>query len=151
MARLSATFFTILMLLANCELLSAQSDRVESLHAEADTAEAAGDLGTAIARYREILKLDPHLAPAYNNLGALYFKNVEFRQAAEVLERGLKIDPGMSSASALLGFSLFQMGEYRKARPYVEAALKANPSDENAELLFVNDLTKLGEFEAAAA
>jgi len=131
--------------------LFAQTERVETLHSEAASAEAGGDLPAAIAKYREILKLDPALAPAYNNLGALYFKQGQFHDAAEVLERGLKIDPAMSSASALLGLSLFQMGEYAKARPHLEAAVKAHPSDNNAEFLLVNDLTKLGAFEAAAS
>ncbi|HLH03552.1 MAG TPA: tetratricopeptide repeat protein [Bryobacteraceae bacterium] len=128
----------------------AQSDRVDTLHAEASAAEASGDFATAIDKYREILKLDPQLAPAYNNLGALYVKQGRFADAADVLERGLKVDSRMSSARALLGLSLFQMGEYAKARPYLEAALKAHPADDNAEFLLVNDLTKLGEFNAAA-
>ncbi|MDQ2777002.1 MAG: tetratricopeptide repeat protein [Acidobacteriota bacterium] len=150
MAFISAILFLVSILFATPGPLQAQSDRVDSLHAQASSAEASGDLATAIERYREILKIDPRLAPAYNNLGALYFKKGEFQNAAEVLERGLKIDPGMSSAAALVGLSLSQMGEYRKARPYLETALKANPSDDNAELRLVNDLTKLGEFETAA-
>jgi tetratricopeptide (TPR) repeat protein len=130
--------------------LRAQTKDVDSLHAEAAAAEANGDLSTAIERYRAILKINPRLAPAYNNLGALYFKEGQFHEAAEVLERGLKLDPSMSSASALLGLSFFQMGEYRKAQPHLEAAVKAHPTDNNAAFMLVNDLTKQGEFEAAA-
>lgn len=125
-------------------------DRVESLHAEAKAAEDSGDFPTAIEKYQQILKLQPRLAPAYNNLGILYFKEGEFREAADTLERGLKVDPRMSSANALLGISLFQIGEYAKARPPLEAAVKANPADHNARLFLVNDLTKLNDFEAAA-
>jgi len=128
----------------------AQSDRVETLHAEASAAEASGDLATASDKYREIIKLDPQLAPAYNNLGALYVKQGRFADAIDVLERGLKVDGRMSSARALLGASLYQTGDYAKARPYLEAVLKSNPADDNAELLLVNDLTKLGDFNAAA-
>lgn len=136
-----------LLLLAMCA--SAQNGSIETLHEQAQTAEAGGDLATAIAKYKEILKLDPRLAPAYNNLGALYFKQGDFRDAADVLRRGLKIDPRMHSASALLGMSLFQMSEYKEARPSLEAVVKANPSDMNAEFLLINDLTKLGQFEEA--
>lgn len=127
------------------------ADSVESLYAEAKSAESAGDLSTASAKYEEILKLAPRLGPAYNNLGMLYFKQGRYQQAVGVLERGLKVDPGMSSASALLGISFYQMGEYAKARPRLEAALAANPSDGNAEFVLVNDLTKLGDFEAAVS
>ncbi len=125
-------------------------ERIEALHAEAHTAETTGDIATAISKYQEILKLEPRLAPAYNNLGALYFKQGQYREAAEVLEKGLRINPAMTSASALLGISLFQMGEYQKARPRLEATVKANAADHNAELFLINDLTKLGDFEAAA-
>jgi tetratricopeptide (TPR) repeat protein len=127
------------------------ADSVDSLYAEAKAAQAAGDLATATAKYREILKLDPSLGPAYNNLGMLYFKQGRYQDAVNVLERGLKVDPSMSSASALLGISLYQMREYAKARPHLEAAVAANPNDDNAEFLLVNDLTKLGDFEAAVA
>ena len=130
---------------------SASEERIEALYSEARSAAAANDFSTATAKYQEILKLAPRLGPAYNNLGALYFKQGRYREAADVLQRGLKIDPKMSSASALLGISQFQMGEYQEARPHLETALKANPSDNNAELFLVNDLTKLGDFEAAAS
>ncbi len=149
MVRLSCISWLILpfIVFATC----AQTDRIDSLHEEASAAEASGDLATAVAKYREMLKIDPKLAPAYNNLGALYFKQGQYQQAAEVLERGLKVDSSMSSAAALLGASLFEMGDYGKARPYLELAVKAHPNDNTAELMLVNDLTKLGEFETAAA
>jgi tetratricopeptide (TPR) repeat protein len=145
----------VLFVMGGLSVLWAQSgatstDRVESLHSEAQAAESSGDLATAIARYQEIIKLAPRLGPAYNNLGALYFKQRDFRDAAETLERGLKVDPRMASASALLGISLFQMAEYQKAKAPLEATVKANPSDINAQFFLVNDLTKLGDFEGAA-
>jgi tetratricopeptide (TPR) repeat protein len=136
----------IAMLMALC---AGAADSVDSLYAEAKSAQAAGDLATATAKYQQILKLDPKLGPAYNNLGMLYVKQGRYRDAVSVLERGLAVDPGMSSASALLGISLYQMREYAKARPHLEAAVAANPNDNNAEFLLVNDLTKLGDFEAA--
>ena len=144
-------FCTIALCLASLHLAFAgQSDRVDSLHQEASEAEAKGDLPTAIAKYREILKLDPQLAPAYNNLGALYFKQGQFQDAAETLQKGLKVDPRMSSAAALLGLSFSEMGDYSQAKPYLESALKAHPGDNNVEFALANVLTKLGDFEGAA-
>lgn len=140
-----------LLLIALFSLLAQSSDAgIEALHEEAQAAESRGDLSTAIAKYESILRLSPQLGPAYNNLGALYFKQREYPKAAAVLEKGLKLDPTMASASALLGMSLFQMGKYAEARPRLEQVLRANPNDSNAELMLVNDLTKLGDFEAAA-
>jgi tetratricopeptide (TPR) repeat protein len=125
-------------------------DRVESLYADAKAAEQAGDLASAAEKYEQILKIAPQVGPAYNNLGAVYFKQGSYGKAASVLERGLKVDRKMTSASVLLGMAYFQMGDYAKARPRLEAAVAANPSDSNAEFLLVNSLTKLGDFQAAA-
>lgn len=130
---------------------SAKTDaQVEQLYADAKRLQARGDLAAAASKYEEILALSPKLAPAYNNLGMLYFKQRDFPKAAAVLEKGLKVNPGMSSAQALLGISLYEMADYAAARPHLEAALKANPEDNNAELILVNCLTKTGDFDAAS-
>ena len=124
--------------------------RVQELYSQAKAAQSQNDLAGAIAKYEEILRIAPRLGPAYNNLGALYFRQREYRKAADVLEQGLKITPAMPSASALLGISLFEMGEYAKARPRLEAAMRANSGDSNAQIFLVKDLIKLGDYEAAA-
>src|SRR5438270_8162288 len=111
-----------------------QDDPVQRLYAKAKSAEAAGNIQDAIAKYEAILKLDPRLGAAYNNLGLLYFKQREFEKAAVVLQKGLAVDPKMPSASALLGVSLYQLGRYSEARAPLELALTANPNDNNAEL-----------------
>jgi tetratricopeptide (TPR) repeat protein len=123
---------------------------VEQLYAEAKALQAHGDLQGAATKYEAILSISPKLAPAYNNLGMLYFQQRDFPKAAAVLEKGLKVNPGMSSAHALLGISLYEIGDYAAARPQLEAALKANPEDNNAELILVNCLTKTGDFDSAA-
>lgn len=124
--------------------------RVQELYAEAKDAEAAGNTLEAIAKYESILQSAPNLAPAYNNLGALYLRQREYEKAAAVLEKGLKIDPKMQSATALLGVALFEMGDYARAKPRLEAALRANPKDSNVEMMLGDDLLKLGQPEAAA-
>jgi tetratricopeptide (TPR) repeat protein len=130
---------------------SATDPQVQKIYGEAKAAEARGDLASAAASYESLLKIAPHLGPAYNNLGALYVKQKEYRKAADVLEKGLKVDPKMSSASALLGISLYEMGEYGGARRPLETALRANPKDDNAELFLANDLIKLNEWDSAAS
>jgi Putative Zn-dependent protease, contains TPR repeats len=130
---------------------SSNDDAVQRLYTEAKAAEASGDFATAVARYESLLQIAPRLAPAYNNLGALYVQVHEFKKASVVLEKGLKIDPRMSSASALLGISLYELGDYSSAKPRLEVALRNNPKDDHAELFLANDLIKLGELNSAAA
>jgi tetratricopeptide (TPR) repeat protein len=130
---------------------SASDQKVQDLYAQAKSAQARGDLAAAAASYESLLQIAPHLAPAYNNLGALYLKQKEYKKAADILERGLKVDPKMPSASALLGIALYEMGEYGNARRSLETALRANPKDDNAEYFLANDLMKLNEWDAASA
>jgi tetratricopeptide (TPR) repeat protein len=130
---------------------SATDPQVQKIYGEAKAAEARGDLADATASYESLLQLAPHLGPAYNNLGALYVRQRQYKKAADVLEKGLKIDPKMSSASALLGISLYEVGDYARARRHLENTLRANPKDDNAELFLANDLIKLGEWDSAAA
>jgi tetratricopeptide (TPR) repeat protein len=138
----------VLMILVCIRLAATQS--VDELYAEAKAAQSRNDLATAIEKYQQILRLSPKLGPAYNNLGALYFRQREFQKAADILEQGLKVDPAMSSASALLGISLYESGDYLRARPRLEAAVRAAPSDNNARMFLVKDLTQLGDADAAA-
>jgi tetratricopeptide (TPR) repeat protein len=152
--RLLTTSCLLFLLSAGSELAaqngsSGDDPRVQELYGQAKAAQSQGDIATAIAKYEEILRVAPRLGPAYNNLGALYFRQREYQKAAAVLEAGLKISPAMPSASALLGISLFEMGEYGKARVRLEAALRANAADSNAKMYLVRDLTKLGDYEAA--
>lgn len=124
--------------------------KVQQLYAQAKSEQAQGDLAGASAKYEELLRVAPSLAPAYNNLGALYLQQHEYKKAVAVLEKGLKVDPKMSSASALLGVAQYETGDYGAARRNLEAALHANPKDDHAELFLSNDLIKLGDFDSAA-
>jgi len=134
-----------------CAQTGEDDARVQELYRQAKAAQSLNDVAGAITKYEEILRIAPRLGPAYNNLGALYFRQHNYQKAAAILEQGLKISPAMPSASALLGISLFEIGEFAKARPRLEAALRANAGDSNAQMFLVKDLIKLGDYEAAAA
>src|SRR5690349_11680843 len=84
-------------LLAGFQKLPLQGDEadahVQELYSQAKAAQSRNDLAGAIAKYEEILRIAPRLGPAYNNLGALYFRQRDYLKAAGVLEQGLKINP----------------------------------------------------------
>ncbi len=135
--------------------VAAQGDeatpQVQQLYAEAHAAQASGDAVTSIQKYRSMLKLAPHLAPAYNNLGMLYFNGHDYPNAIQILSRGVALDPGMTSAQAMLGMSYLEVGEAGKAEAPLEAALRGNPKDELVQMTLVRDLLRLERFEQAAA
>jgi tetratricopeptide (TPR) repeat protein len=124
---------------------------VQQLYAQAKAAQQHGDSATAIEKYRAMIKLAPHLAAAYNNLGVLYFNEHDYTHAAEVLERGLELQPDMPSASAMLGMSYFQLGMNEKAEPFLRAALHASPTDDNVEMILAHILINLRKYDEAAS
>jgi len=148
-------FILILLCAAFTVGASAQSaddevtPQVQELYAQAKAAQQRGDDTTAIQKYRAMLKLAPHLAPAYNNLGMLYFNQRDYPNAAKILEQGLKLNPDMPTASAMLGFSYAQMGESEKAEPLLEATVRANPNDDNVQMALARTLISLKKYDEA--
>ncbi len=129
---------------------SKAQDRIEVLYQGAKESQSRGDLGSAESKYEQILKLDPSVAPAYNNLGALYFQDHKYDKAVAVLTKGLQRDPSMLSASALLGISFYELGDLDRAHATLQRVLKANPSDTNARLFLAKTLLKQNSFDDAA-
>jgi tetratricopeptide (TPR) repeat protein len=113
---------------------------VQNLYAQAREARQRGDDPTAIEKYKAIIKLAPHLAAAYNNLGMLYFNGQDYARAAQVLDRGLQLNSNMPGAAAMLGMSYFQLGQNDKAQPLLEKALRANPKEDMVEMVLVKVL-----------
>jgi tetratricopeptide (TPR) repeat protein len=124
---------------------------VQQLYAEAHAASQRGDDPAAIEKYRAILKLAPHLAAAYNNLGMLYFNGHDYAHAAETLKRGLELNPDMPTAAAMLGMSYVQLGEDEKAEPYLQKALRSNPKDDHVEMMLIHLLINSRKFDEAAS
>lgn len=122
---------------------------VQRLYAQAKMAQTKGDVGAAIDDYIAMLKLAPHLAPAYNNLGLLYFGQHDYVHATETLERGIKLNPDMPTAFALLGISYFEMGDSKKAEAPLRTALRNNPTDDNVEMTFARVLINTRKYEEA--
>lgn len=129
----------------------ANDARVTQLYTAAKAAEQSGDMAAAISKYKSILAMAPHLAPAYNNLGALYLRQHEYSSAIAILKQGLAINHSMYSAMVLLGISYYEAGDYVAARHALESAVRTNPQDNNAELYLAKDLIKVGDFASAAA
>ena len=85
-------------------------------------AEEAGEKQQAIALYDEILVFDPAYAPAYINLGTIYFHLRQFSRAEELYRHATEADPGYVLAFFDLGNVLDELqrpdesiAAYRKA------------------------------------
>lgn len=122
---------------------------VQQLYAQAQAAQKRGDDATAIQKYRSMIRLAPHLAAAYNNLGRLYFNQHDYQHAAETLAEGLRLNPEMTTASAMLGMSYVEIGEPDKAEAPLRAALEANPKDTLVQMALAKVLIRERKYDDA--
>ncbi len=68
----------------------------------ATTLRAQGDDDEAIAMFKEALRLDPKLVPAWLDIGDIFLESDRFEDAAAAYERALALDPGSIWAKASL-------------------------------------------------
>jgi tetratricopeptide (TPR) repeat protein len=153
--RFRTALIAALLLVACASLPSARAQddevtpEVQQLYAEAQAAQKSGDEAAAIQKYRAMIRLAPHLAAAYNNLGRLYFNQHDFADAAETLAKGLKLNPDMPTASAMLGMSYLETGQVEKAEAPLQTALQANPKDPLAQMALAKVLIRERNYDAA--
>jgi tetratricopeptide (TPR) repeat protein len=144
-----------LSLCGACIAMHAQSHddevtpQVQQLYAQAQAAQQGNDVATAIQKYREMIRLAPHLAAAYNNLGRLYFNQHDYGHAEQTLSQGLRLNPDMPTASAMLGMSYFETGQVQKAEEPLETALRANPKDALVEITLAKVRIHLRKYDGA--
>jgi tetratricopeptide (TPR) repeat protein len=140
--------FAILFLTAAC-FCQEVNGRIQELYVQAQSQEKGGQLDQAIATYTEIVKLDPKLAAAQNNLGRLYYQQGRLEEAGKALKRACELDAKLEPPRALLGFALFQMGDFEGARRELRAAAQLNPKDANARLFLARSLVELKDLKGA--
>lgn len=97
----------------------------------------AGNLTAAIDAYRKAMAIAPAMPGLRPNLGLVYFKNGNYREAIAIFEPMLKADPAGPNAqkiTLLVGMSYYGLVEYASATPYLKRAAAADPR--NLNLLF---------------
>ncbi len=131
------------MALIDARICTAQSPAVQQLYQKAHTDQEAGKDDQAIADYRELLRLDPSIAAAYNNLGRLLFNLGRFPEAITTLRQGLVIDPTLAPANVMLGAAYFRLGQAQDALAPLQAGVEALPRDRFARLTLARVLLSL--------
>jgi tetratricopeptide (TPR) repeat protein len=124
--------------------------RIQELYGRAQDDEKSGRVDRAIENYQAILRLNPRLTAAHNNLGRLYYQQNKLEEAVKSLSRACELDPKLAAPRALLGFALFQMGDFDSARRELTTASKLSPRDGNARLFLARSLVELGDLKGAA-
>ncbi len=75
-----------------------------------------GRTDQAIARYREVLKVDPLRADAYMHLGSALYSAGRFDDAAEALRATIRLNPQQVKAHFLLALTQLGLGQVAEAR-----------------------------------
>ncbi len=151
MIRIVAISLLLLAVLTGSQATSAQSSEVQRLYGKARADQAAGNDQAAVADYEKLLRLDPSVAPAYNNLGRLLYNLGRFPEAIATLEKGLALQPDMAPAEVMLGAGYLETGDPAKALPPLQKGVQALPDDRFARLTLTRTLTALGRRDDAVA
>jgi len=147
--RTGTVIFFVLLVSVTRSISQETADRTQQLYEEAKVAEKSGRADEAIRKYEEIIKLDPTLAYAYNNLGWLYYQQGRLEDAIKPLKHASELDPKLEPPRALLGFVLFQLDDFDGARRELKIAVQLDPTDLNVKLFLARSLVELKDLKGA--
>ena len=112
----------ILAVLSMClALQSPDPAAVQHLHAGV-AAEKSGQLDSAITEFTKAGEIDPTLALAFVDLGAVYEEKHDYAAAIAPLKHALELDSSLEGAHRLLGYALLAQGYAAEAIPHLEKA-----------------------------
>jgi len=106
---------------------TAQPDPTAVL-ANAQSLYRKGSFDQALARYNEVLKIDPHSGDAYAGIVRSYLKQDKVHEADDALRKGLHADPGRPDLKVAEGELLFRQGEIPEAGKLFDEVITAPPS-----------------------
>jgi tetratricopeptide (TPR) repeat protein len=109
-------------------MLAAQDD-LRTLYAEAQQAQASGDLASATQKYEAIIRLEPRMAEAYANLGNLYYQQGQGARAKTAYQKALELKPGLAGPHFFLGVIGFGEHNYETALKHLQRAVAEQPTN----------------------
>jgi tetratricopeptide (TPR) repeat protein len=127
----------------------ADSATVQSLFLTAVQAEEAGEKHRAIAVYEKILDRDPRYAPAFINLGTIYFHLRRFQRAEELYRLATEADPEYVLAFFDLGNVLDELGRPEESIRAYERAVELSPAYADAHYNLALAYERSGDNRAA--
>ena len=103
----------------------AQGDSAEAHFRKATVLAQQGKLDDAEREYTTGLRISLQSAAAYNNLGALYFKQGQFLPAAAAFQNAQRLRPDDPEIAFNLGLALYKRGDASGAIPHLIAGEKS--------------------------
>jgi tetratricopeptide (TPR) repeat protein len=128
---------------------SVVSRDVQGLFMAAVQAEESGDKQRAIALYEEMVTLDPSYAPAYINLGTLYFHLRQFTKAEELYRCATVSDPGYVLAFFDLGNVLDELERPDESIEAYQRSVELSPRYADAHYNLALAFERKGDLRSA--
>ena len=88
------------------------------------------DITSSETAYKKATQIYPSDARAYNNLAGLAYKQGNYVEAKQWLEKALNVDKNQAEANANLGLLALQQGDMLNAETYIAKAANANGLNE---------------------
>jgi tetratricopeptide (TPR) repeat protein len=139
----SPLFFTWVLLLfaphtLNLAAQQADDATVQSYSRAAEEALSRKDPDAAIAALEKLTHLTPNDPQVYANLGAVYYTQGRYPQAAKAYQTALRLDPNLPQVPLMLGMCDMELGQPKEAIPLLEAAFQNPPNDEVGRSIGLN-------------
>ncbi len=125
------------------------SEGVQELFLAAVESEEAGEKQRAIGLYGEMIGLDPSFAPAYINLGTIYFHLRQFDRAEEFYRRATETDPEYVLAYFDLGNVLDELERLEESIAAYRRAVILSPCYADAHYNLALAYERKGEARSA--
>ena len=115
--------------------LAIKPDYVHALACKAAAYERLQQFEQAAATYREVLRLEPSHARAWNSLGVCLRELGNEAEAIQCYEKAIEADPEFTDPLFNLAGLYSSRREYDRALPYVSRLLELAPGDRSAQRL----------------
>ncbi len=110
----------LLLALACCADIPCQQSPPDpkAIFEQAQRALESRDYTAAEQGFRAVLKIDPHSAAAYSNLGVVYMRRNEYARAVEAFANAKRLAPQVTGLDLNLGLAYYHQNDFAKAIPH---------------------------------
>src|ERR1700681_2280223 len=139
------------LLLMVCFVMMAQEPGPEQIFRDAIAAQQRGDDQTAIAKYRELVRLSPEVVEVRANLGAALAHAGRYDEAIEQYQAALQKLPDNTALRLNLALAYYKKGDLKQAAEKLDSLRQSEPGDVRVATLLGDCYSRLGRDSDAIA